>query len=180
MTYDCISDCLGRDSIPTPCSAGDGGIARVSDGEIDGFVAQMCRSLRYYICGRYGGCGCVRGEGDRKIAMCAAHVLLAFRCVGWHGGVDGWLYEWRENYWVPRGLHLFTSLFASCWYYSVLQGRASMLLQGNIHQLWPPQVFPGQLSGICPLSRLWPTLGYLHRWPCPLHLQREAHLPLDD
>lgn len=41
MTYDCISDCLGRDSIPTPRSAGDGGIARVSDGEIEGFVAQM-------------------------------------------------------------------------------------------------------------------------------------------
>lgn len=28
MTYDCISDCLGRDSIPAPRSAGDGGIAR--------------------------------------------------------------------------------------------------------------------------------------------------------
>lgn len=28
VTYDCISDCLGRDSIPAPRSAGDGGIAR--------------------------------------------------------------------------------------------------------------------------------------------------------
>lgn len=39
MTYDCISDCLGCDSIPTPRSAGDGGIAGVSDGEIEGCVA---------------------------------------------------------------------------------------------------------------------------------------------
>lgn len=67
VTYDCISDCLGCDSIPTPCSAGDGGIASLSNGEIEGFVAQMCRLLRYYICGRYGGCVCVGVCEEKKL-----------------------------------------------------------------------------------------------------------------
>lgn len=46
VTYDCISDCLRRDSIPTPRSACDGGIASLSDGEIEGFVAQMPWPMR--------------------------------------------------------------------------------------------------------------------------------------
>lgn len=168
MTYDCISDCLGRDSILTPCSAGDGRIARVSDGEMEGFVAQMHRSLGYYISGRYGGSVCV--------CVCSSCVALLLDVL------DGWLCGWMANYWVPQGIHLFASPFASRQCRSVAavsQGRADMLLRGNFHQLWDPQVFPHQLRGIFPSARPWSTLGFLHRWPCPLHLQWEAHLLLD-
>ena len=73
VTYDCISDCLGHDSIPEPPLS-----CRWRDSEPEwwrnrGFVAQMHRSVQYYICRRYGGyqwecvCVCVCGGGNKKV-----------------------------------------------------------------------------------------------------------------
>lgn len=66
MTYDCISDCPGRDSILMPRSACDGGIARGSDGEIEGLKCAG-RSDSISVCGGVGAAG-------REGGMCAAHV----------------------------------------------------------------------------------------------------------
>lgn len=144
VTYDCISDCLGRDSIPAPRSAGDGGIARSERWRNTGVcgsnvLVSAILHLREIWRLNVGGDGGM--TGGQKIGMCAACVLFAFRCVWWHAGVDGWLYRWMANYWPPSG-----SLFT--------QGGAEMLLRGDSHQLRDPRVSPGQLWGICPLSQL--------------------------
>lgn len=69
-----------------------------------------------------------KGElGGREIGMCAAHVSLASRWVGWH----------RVNHRLPRGIHLFTSPFARCCYYSVSGGRADMF-SGRLSEQIPP------------------------------------------
>lgn len=84
MTYDCISDCLGHDSIPEPPLS-----RRWRDSEAErwrnrGLVAQIHRSMQYYICRRYGGylcvCVCVvggQGGETRKFGMCTVHSCSA-------------------------------------------------------------------------------------------------------
>lgn len=53
--------------------------------------------------------------GGRKIGMCAPHVLLALRCVGWHEGIDegrkiiGYL---RES--IYSHLHLLAAVTIQC------------------------------------------------------------------
>lgn len=80
VTYDCISDCLGHDSIPEPPLS-----RRWRDSEPDwwrnrGFVAQIHRSVQYYICRRYGGyqwaCMCVCGGGGKKVWDVQSSALL--------------------------------------------------------------------------------------------------------
>ena len=168
VTYDCISDCLGRDSIPTPRSAGDGGIARVSDGKIEGFVAQMRRSLQCYlweiwrpfvwVCVCVFVCVCVWMEGYRKSGMCCRllDVLLDIE-------------EWIGNHWVPPGIHLFTSPFAGCW--SCTVSRGTCVFEGaNSH----PPVFPRQIWGISPWN---PWGGFLRRWS-PVRCDQRVHMKM--
>lgn len=121
VTYDCISDCLGRDSIPTPRSAGDGGIVGLEWWRNRGVCGSKASTNATLYPGEgYGRCLCVcvlhgeslgGGKAKKKIGMGVAHLSAAFRRSGWHVGGDGWISGWMANYGLPQGLHLVQSSF---------------------------------------------------------------------